>query len=137
MNVNDFAQDWYRFAKMDSDAAYTLFDKMYPQPFEIICYHAQQSAEKLLKGFLVGNDIDPPKTHDLRLLNDMCVEIDERFIALEKMLSILSRYGVQPRYPRELEVTEKDTIQALKFLDSITAFFKEHIFEKLSADTEQ
>ena len=35
----------------------------------MICYNAQQSAEKNLKAFLIQNDIQYKKTHDLEFLN--------------------------------------------------------------------
>jgi HEPN domain-containing protein len=37
-------------------------------PFDTVCFHAQQTAEKYLKAVLVSAGIDPPRTHDLRLL---------------------------------------------------------------------
>jgi hypothetical protein len=49
----------------------------------------------------------------------------------------LTRYGVQPRYPRELEVTEENVNQALEYLDFIVKFFKEHIFQKESEQIDE
>ncbi len=37
-------------------------------PFDTICFHCQQAAEKLLKAYLVGNNKSYPITHDLLLL---------------------------------------------------------------------
>jgi HEPN domain-containing protein len=48
---NPEAFEWYRFARMDLMAANTLNEHARPKPLEIICYHAQQCAEKMLKGF--------------------------------------------------------------------------------------
>ncbi|MCL2222645.1 MAG: hypothetical protein FWC20_10325 [Oscillospiraceae bacterium] len=44
---NHEALEWYRFAQMDFDAALTLNKHSRPRPLEIICYHAQQCAEKM------------------------------------------------------------------------------------------
>ncbi|MBO4438811.1 MAG: HEPN domain-containing protein [Spirochaetaceae bacterium] len=42
----DDVKEWLRFANMDLDTANHLFNTMYPKPYEIICYHCQQSEEK-------------------------------------------------------------------------------------------
>ena len=120
--------EWYRFAKMDLDTANHIFNTMHPKPLEISCYLAQQSAEKLLKGFLVENEQEPPKTHNLMVLNDLCIAINPNFETLDEALIDLNPYSVQPRYPQEIEITETDTEQALKYLDSIMAFFTDSIF---------
>jgi HEPN domain-containing protein len=120
--------NWYRLAQMDFDTAHYIFDNMRPKPLEISCYLAQQSAEKLLKGFLTGKGQLPPKTHNLVLLNDICVEINVSFERLDDALADLNLFGVQPKYPNEIEITEEDTKIALKNIDSIMLFFREHIF---------
>ena len=57
-------KEWLGFAAMDLDSAQFLLG-MQPVPVEIICYHCEQAAEKLLKAVLVAADVEPPKTHDL------------------------------------------------------------------------
>ena len=44
-------QEWFKYAKFDFDTVNHLYKYMRPQPLEIICYHSQQAAEKLLKLF--------------------------------------------------------------------------------------
>lgn len=41
-------KEWLEFAAMDLDSAQFLLG-MRPVPVEIICYHCEQAAEKLLK----------------------------------------------------------------------------------------
>jgi hypothetical protein len=79
---------------MDLTAAGTPDEYARPKPLEIICYHAQQCAEKMLKGFLVANSVDPPKKHDLPLLCDMCIETDGRFSELSDICDFLTVFGV-------------------------------------------
>ena len=118
--------EWYRFAKMDMEAAITLNEHSHPRPLEIICYHAQQCAEKMLKGFVVSKGIVPPKKHDLPLLCDMCIEIDSRFDQLNDICDFLTVFGVQPRYPNELTVLDEDTDKALCYINKIMDFFKDN-----------
>jgi HEPN domain-containing protein len=72
MDNREYALEWLGFAEMDLSSAEFLTGKR-PLPLEIICFHCQQSAEKCLKGLLVINTIQPPKTHDLRELYNLCV----------------------------------------------------------------
>jgi HEPN domain-containing protein len=37
-------------------------------PFDTVCFHCQQAAEKLLKAYLAANGQTPPATHDLMLV---------------------------------------------------------------------
>jgi len=37
-------------------------------PYDTVCFHCQQAAEKLLKAFLIGNGQPAAHTHDLFLL---------------------------------------------------------------------
>lgn len=120
---NDLAREWYRFAMMDLISAKHLCS-LNPKPLEIICYHCQQSAEKLLKGFLVSNNIETPKTHDLVQLRDMCAEVNGNFEELYDVCAFLTRYGVQPRYPNEIEVLEEDAERALQSTHIMAAFFE-------------
>ena len=123
-NRNDLVKEWYRFAMMDLNAATTLNQYMEPKPLEIICYHCQQSAEKMLKGFLISNSIDPPKIHDLQLLRIMCVEINNDFEELYDICKDLTPYGVQPRYPNEIEVSETDVETAIQNVQTMIEFFE-------------
>jgi len=114
---------WYDFAQMDMDAATTLDKHMRPRPLEIICYHAEQCAEKMLKGFLVENGILPPKTHDLPLLCDKCIEIDSRFSEISDICDFLTAFGVQPRYPDELTILDVDADKSLRSIQDVMTFF--------------
>ena len=51
-------KEWLEFAAMDLDSAQFPLG-MRPVPVEIICYHCEQAAEKLLKAVLVAADIAP------------------------------------------------------------------------------
>ena len=113
MDKNGIVKSWCDFAKDDLITAKYLLG-LHPLKLEIICYHCQQSAEKILKGFLIDKNIDPPKTHDLRLLRRMCGKIAEGFDEIEESCVHLTAYGVQPRYPMEIEISESDMRQANK-----------------------
>ena len=46
--------EWIRFAQMDYDAANNMAILHNPVPLEIVCFHCQQSAEKILKAYILA-----------------------------------------------------------------------------------
>lgn len=121
MDKTSIVKSWCDFAKDDLITAKYLLG-LHPLKLEIICYHCQQSAEKILKGFLIDKNTDPPKTHDLRLLRRMCGKIADGFDEIEESCIRLTAYGVQPRYPMEIDLTESDMRQAIEDADHIMSF---------------
>ena len=118
----EYVAEWFRFANTDLLISEHL-RSMHPVPLEAICYHCQQSAEKFLKGYMVYNGTDvPPKIHDLIVLKVECEKHDNRFNEISQACNILTRYGVQPRYPDEIEVTENDMEKALEYARQICDF---------------
>lgn len=78
-------------------------------PWDTVCFHAQQVAEKVLKAFLVFHGRDLSKTHDLVALLAQCIEHDAGLADLESDCRTLTSYGVVARYPADLfEPTEAD-----------------------------
>ena len=122
-------KEWLEFAAMDLDSAQFLLG-MRPVPVEIICYHCEQAAEKLLKAVLVAADVEPPKTHDLIQLCKKCAELDEEYEALADACIELSPYGVQVRYPSNLDLNEDDMRCALQMCRRIDAVVREKLAEK-------
>ncbi len=113
MSGRDWSGEWFEIAEMDLSAAEYLLN-MRPVPVEIICYHCEQAAEKLLKGALVHFGLEPPKTHDLVQLCKLCCETDKCFERLADACVELTPYGVQVRYPSGLELNETDMNCALR-----------------------
>jgi HEPN domain-containing protein len=114
-------QEWQRLAKMDLSSAEYLLN-MHPVPVEIICYLCQQSAEKYLKGYLVLHGINPPKIHDLNELRKLCSDLYDTFKKIADQCSDLIAYGVQPRYPMEPILEERDMLQAVSSAKAVRDF---------------
>jgi HEPN domain-containing protein len=114
-------RQWFFLADEDLRAA-ELLAKHYPTPDSIICFHCQQSAEKYLKGFLVKNNTEPPKIHDLVELLELCEQIYPDFSAVESQCDFLNRYSVAPRYPREWQINPSDVEAAVKYAAEVKTF---------------
>jgi HEPN domain-containing protein len=105
---------WFKKAEDDLIVARHLFEDLYPKQIEIACYHAQQAVEKALKGFLLYNDIEPPKTHDLVALCRMCAKIATEFKEKIDDCAILTLYSSITRYPNEIEMDETEAATAIR-----------------------
>lgn len=80
---------------------------------EMLCFHAQQAAEKAIKAVLIKENIDFPRTHNLRILLDKIPPEINLPTAMEDA-AILTDYAVSARYPGDLEdVTEEEYEEAL------------------------
>lgn len=76
-------------------------------PFDTVCFHAQQCAEKYLKALLVSLSVDFPKTHDLRLLMQLVTGKFTLGIEISDML-VLNRYSIEARYPGDWEPINRE-----------------------------
>jgi HEPN domain-containing protein len=120
----EFVKPWIQKAENDISSAYILTEKMYPVPTEIVCFHCQQAAEKYLKAFLVYNDQEPPKTHDLIELTRLCSNFDKDFPVIIPKCEYLLPFTAQTRYPGKIEIEEEDMKKALAFAQAIIEFVK-------------
>ena len=126
-------QQWLQKGNDDLRSAEYLSTMHHPTPDEIICYHCHQSTEKYLKGFLFLHDIEPPKIHDLEVLLEMCLKINDRFSVLSPKTSLLTNYAVIPRYPNELGIAGEDMKIALSYAKSIQEFILKAIDDLVSS----
>ena len=96
----DLAQGWLRKAEEDFQVAEELMerDRISYTP---VGFHAQQAAEKLLKGVLTRYQIPFPKTHDIEELLVLAEKASPGIHAELREAEILSPYGVEIRYPGE------------------------------------
>ncbi len=129
MNAANNISEWVRLADMDMATARHMFETYSPKPIEIICFHSQQAAEKMLKCYLIFRNIETPKTYDMQTLCEMCVELDTNFNTIYRSAVLLTRYGVIPRYPTELVLIEQDAINAIGYANDVMVFVKNMIPE--------
>ena len=97
---NPIVRQWVEKAENDlrnAEHTLTLEEKC---PFDTVCFHAQQCAEKYLKALLLAADIEPPRTHNLRVLMQLIPP--EMPLGLNPQdILILNRYSVEARYPAD------------------------------------
>ncbi len=93
-----WVQSWFEKAQHDLQAAEAIIQSADP-PYDMVCFHAQQMVEKMLKGFLTHYDQPIRKTHDLVELLTACMTINPAFSGWEDACDELTGYAVDVRYP--------------------------------------
>ncbi|MDO8303194.1 MAG: HEPN domain-containing protein [Sedimentisphaerales bacterium] len=85
-------------------------------PFDTVCFHCQQAAEKMLKAYLVANNMPYPFTHDLLVILEKILEVTDKAEHLRQTLIVLNPYAVEVRYPPTARYTPSadEAIEARK-----------------------
>ena len=113
---------WIKRAEEDLFTAKALMEFKKPVPW-IVCFHAQQAAEKFLKAFLIHHYRPVSKTHDIKALILECSKIDPSFRKLLKEeVDRLTEYAVETRYPVLLEPTIEEAREALELASKVRDF---------------
>ena len=98
---------------------------------DIICFHAQQSAEKYMKAYLIFLDIEFQKTHDVEDLVAVAGKKDPSILEFKDIGAELSAFAVEARYPEFEEPSLEDTENAVE----IARKFKKYIKGRILKDT--
>jgi HEPN domain-containing protein len=95
---------------------------MNPKQTEISCYHCQQAAEKALKGYLVFREAEPPKSHNLVQLCQLCIDFDKSFGTIIDICSDLTQFSSGVRYPYELSPNDSIAEGAISKAQKVYVF---------------
>jgi HEPN domain-containing protein len=105
----DVVRGWLRKAASD---VVSLEATLGAGAFDGSCFHAQQAAEKYLKGFLAFHGRPFPYTHNLADLTELCADVDPSFHALAPLAAELTPYAVRLRYDDSFWPTRETAQQA-------------------------
>jgi len=106
MSDINLVHEWLKYSQNDLISAKHLYEDLHPKQTEVACYLSQQCAEKALKGYIFFKDAEPPKTHNLVELCQICINYDNTFSEIMDSCADLTPYGVAVRYPNELAVDD-------------------------------
>ncbi len=123
---------WFKKAENDLiNAEHTI--KMENPPCDTICFHAQQCAEKYLKGFLAFHEIDFPKTHSLEDLVLLCKQVAPSIESEVGDIEILSSYGVEVRYPDDIyyDIPKEDAQEAIGLAKKVKSVILKYLEDKI------
>lgn len=120
----DTAKGWLRKAESDLAAADICLKA--GQSLDIACFHAQQTAEKSLKAWLIANSLAFPFSHDLAKLIAVCCTKDPGFQAFRIDALNLNPFAVEMRYDDEFWPTAKETQDAVDAARRVHTFVVAH-----------
>jgi uncharacterized protein len=106
-------QSWIDRARSDF-AAMKVTATLVPPVHGIVCFHAHQCADKLLKACLIARSIRPPRIHDLPELLALCVEAGFDLAHLGTDCATLYGLWLKSRYPEEGEPTSSEADGAVE-----------------------
>ena len=125
----DHPLEWIRVANEDLVAAQLGTELLSP---EILCFHAQQAAEKALKAVLVDRTIDFPYTHDIGELLATLEQAGLTYDVSSPEASRLTRYAVLTRYPGLADpITDEEYRAALELADEIVRWAESQIMRQV------
>ena len=97
---------------------------------DIICFHAQQAAEKYLKAYLIWYDITFPRTHALEDLVLLAAQHDLDCLKLKDLVIALTPYAVETRYPEFEEPLLEDAQQATEIAHQVQSLVLQKLPEE-------
>ena len=112
-HVPESVASWVRRAESDFVTMETMARSDRP-PFDVVCFHAHQCVEKLLKACLITKSTRPRRTHDLRDLLDLCIGAGMELEHLRGACMRLYDLWPRSRYPEEGEPTSSDVQAAIE-----------------------
>ena len=122
--INNSAEMFLYKATVDFNSAKFLFDAFEQGKVEIdlevIMFHLQQTAEKLLKSLLSHKRIYVHKTHDIAQLIDLSKENDIELDSTISILADLTDFAVDGRYA----VMHDDLSDAGKYIKVLDDFLE-------------
>ena len=117
MDKIETIKEWIRYAEMDRSTA-EYENKRVDKPFEIICYHCQQSVEKYLKACLIMYGYSVYKSHDLYELLGNCIKENKEFEKIKDECIALTNYAVETRYPfHKFDLEEQDVKTSIEYMN--------------------
>jgi HEPN domain-containing protein len=126
--VRRHAAEWLRCAEEDLTVARHTLSLGERCPHRLVAYHAQQCAEKAIKGLLVFHGIDFPRTHNIIGLLDLCAHVAPDLPAAYDPETDLTDYAVSARYPgEEWEVTRDEAQDAIAVAENVNGAVRAHL----------
>lgn len=116
----EIVNDWLK--KADEDFQFALVNLEEKRPFySQICFHFHQAVEKYLKAYIIANELEFKKIHDLSLLLKICLKKEPSLDILIEECEYLNAFYIETRYPVSwpTNFSYDETLKAYKASDKI------------------
>lgn len=124
----EIVREWLTKADDDFEFALVNFEEG-KDFFAQICFHFQQAAEKYLKCYIIAQELEFRKVHDLHLLLKTCLSKDPSFEQLREDCEYLTTFYVDTRYPVHwpTHFSQNETQEAFQSASRIQSLVKEKL----------
>ena len=120
--TTDFVKNWFFRGEEDMALIRLILKEGNSLP-NLACFHAQQAAEKYLKGFLAYHDLHARKIHSIKELLEDCEQVDNSFTLLQKDADLLIQFYAETRYADDyIEFSREDAEKAFEAATHIKEF---------------
>lgn len=99
--MNALSAEWVEKAESDYRAAEREMRVRKEPSYDVVCFHAQQCAEKYLKTVILEHQLPLRRIHDLEVLLDQVLPLSPAWAAFRNQILLLNDYSVDIRYPGE------------------------------------
>lgn len=120
------SSEWIKIATEDFQSAEYLFDKSL---YRMVCYHAQQTVEKILKSILTEHETEFSRTHNILDLGNAVEKVGQKPPLIDEDAIFLNSV-YRSRYPSDLgllpsgEPTKEDAEKALHIAKKVLNWFR-------------
>jgi HEPN domain-containing protein len=127
----EFTRRWLERAEADWRLCHRLVADPEPYP-EAIAFHCQQAAEKYLKAYLTWQQVESPKTHDIKRLLELVGSCDQTLAENLDDAASLTPYAVEYRYPGDYPpLTPDEVADAVGLVDRVREKLRTYLRDKL------
>ncbi len=125
--VLDIVRQWAEKAEHDLRNAEHTLQLQDDCPFDTVCFHAQQCAEKYLKALLTLHGVHFPRAHDLTELHARLADRCQLNFPLDHLKN-LNPYAVEMRYPGLAEPIDRaEAENAVAMARAVRAAVRSHL----------
>lgn len=124
--MTKYVSEWLQRAEDDLKTIEVLLRE--GVALRMVCFHAQQAAEKCMKGYLAYHEKHVRKIHELDELLAECEQFDAAFRTLREDALYLTQFYVDTRYPEVLgDVSSAEATRAQEAAKRVCDFVKQKI----------
>ena len=132
-DLHSIVQAWLIRARNDLALAEFTFEQR-NDLLDTAAYHCQQAAEKAVKAFVVSQNIQVPKTHDIRRLIQQALAAKPGFTLYFTDADLLTPLATEFRYPSDDEAPMPTFVQVQEAIAAARRIY-DFVLSVLPAET--
>jgi HEPN domain-containing protein len=126
-NKKDLIQGWLTSGDADLKVAKNEIGDD-EEVYFVVCFHAQQAAEKYIKAYLIFLDIEPKHIHEIGELIELGLVKDPALKEFQERADTLTSYAVEVRYPdTPYKPSKEEAEETIAIAEQVIGYIKNKI----------